>query len=71
MPTMKSAISLKYLTLPKSSHSFRPMALQYLSCATIPKRQTDTDLLLARTSVFDYMFGWIFVGRQSMVAQSV
>jgi len=71
MPTMKSAISLKYLTLPKSSHSVRPMALQFRSCAAISKRQTDIDLLLARASLLDYMFGSNFVGRQSAVAESV
>jgi len=71
MPTMKSAIGLKYLTLPKSSHRVHPMALQCLSYAAISKRRTDIDMLLARATVLDYMFGLTFVGRQSMVAQSV
>ena len=53
METMKFAERLKYLAIPKSSHSVRPMALQRRSFASIYKRLKGIDWLLARDSVLD------------------
>jgi len=53
MLAIKSAESLKYLTLPKPIHSVRPMALLRHSCAVISKRQTDTDWHFSSASLID------------------